>query len=1031
MDSVLREILEAEIANHLDTIKDWLNTAAGQSYSVNESLLRAVHTLNGAFAMTKMPEITQVMQSAETYIKRLLTKHQKASVEGVGVLSAMATAIADTLTALRSDSPRIPSFVSLVSCLSELVTTMPDGGQSQQQYFESVAEQNLESVPEQTQDVSLSNDVLTDVYDLSVNLDVLEPLSAVVEPEKHIVDRPQHEVAHQYNNVAASTMSDVVAADSNLDVAAHQYDLVSGNESPADELGLLAFDEPAFELVDLFVEESSDLLDHCDNLLAKLHEAPQDRELLVGLQRDLHTLKGGARMAGINAIGDLGHSIESMLESVMADYIMLNRDDMRLLEYSFDYLHQMLTQTRQHRVVTMPSDLVATLKARTQGATHDGMSNFGEVAELSLIADVSSNTLLDKESQVLPDTPAILPPLSLPIPLEGQDEDSSLERLVQEQVRVRADLLDRLVNHAGEVAIYRSQLEQRLSAFRNAMSELGRTNTRLRDQLRRLDLETEAQIVARYQHEKSLVSRDFDPLELDRFSTLQQLSRALNESAADLTGLQGVLDELARQYDGLLQQQFRVSSELQDGLMRARMVPFNSILPRLRRVVRQAEADTNKHVHLVLEGTHGELDRNVIDRMVAPLEHMLRNAVAHGLEMPEKRRAAGKADEGKITIQLQREGSEILLKVSDDGAGLDRDAIQRRAKQRGLIPIDVNLSDAELDGIIFTSGFTTYDEVNQLAGRGVGMDVVRSEVSQLGGSVSINSVRGHGVTFTLRLPQTLAVTQAVFIRIGQSTFAVPVASVIGIGRIAHERYKSDHESYHYDGEQYVLYDLGFLIGQPGIHADRQQVPLLLVRTGDLRVAVAVDEVLGNREIVVKPVGLQIASVPGIYGATITGDGCVIVILDLAPLVRRYLNQPIHLEVEEAPVTQSQMPLVMVVDDSLTMRKVTSRVLERHNFSVSVARDGIEALELLEERIPDLMLLDIEMPRMDGYELVAAMRADDRFKSIPILMITSRSGDKHRQRAFEIGVQRYLGKPYQEFDLMKNVYDLLGVVRVRE
>lgn len=1031
VDSVLREILEAEIANHLDTIKDWLNTTAGQSYSVNESLLRAVHTLNGAFAMTKMPEITQVMQSAETYIKRLLTKHQKASVEGVGVLSAMATAIADTLTALRSDSPRIPSFVSLVSCLSELVTTMPDDGQSQQQYFESVAEQNLESVPEQTQDVSLSNDVLTDVYDLSVSLDVLEPLSAVVEPEKHIVDRPQQEVAHQYDNVAASTMSDVVAADSNLDVAAHQYDLVSGNESPADELGLLAFDEPAFELVDLFVEESSDLLDHCDNLLAKLHEAPQDRELLVGLQRDLHTLKGGARMAGINAIGDLGHSIESMLESVMADYIMLNRDDMRLLEYSFDYLHQMLTQTRQHRVVTMPSDLVATLKARTQGATHDGMSNFGEVAERSLIADVSSNTLLDKESQVLPDTPAILPPLSLPIPLEGQDEDSSLERLVQEQVRVRADLLDRLVNHAGEVAIYRSQLEQRLSAFRNAMSELGRTNTRLRDQLRRLDLETEAQIVARYQHEKSLVSRDFDPLELDRFSTLQQLSRALNESAADLTGLQGVLDELARQYDGLLQQQFRVSSELQDGLMRARMVPFNSILPRLRRVVRQAEADTNKHVHLVLEGTHGELDRNVIDRMVAPLEHMLRNAVAHGLEMPEKRRAAGKADEGKITIQLQREGSEILLKVSDDGTGLDRDAIQRRAKQRGLIPIDVNLSDAELDGLIFTSGFTTYDEVNQLAGRGVGMDVVRSEVSQLGGSVSINSVRGHGVTFTLRLPQTLAVTQAVFIRIGQSTFAVPVASVIGIGRIAHERYKSDHESYHYDGEQYVLYDLGFLIGQPGIHADRQQVPLLLVRTGDLRVAVAVDEVLGNREIVVKPVGLQIASVPGIYGATITGDGCVIVILDLAPLVRRYLNQPMHLEVEEAPVTQSQMPLVMVVDDSLTMRKVTSRVLERHNFSVSVARDGIEALELLEERIPDLMLLDIEMPRMDGYELVAAMRADDRFKSIPILMITSRSGDKHRQRAFEIGVQRYLGKPYQEFDLMKNVYDLLGVVRVRE
>lgn len=466
--------------------------------------------------------------------------------------------------------------------------------------------------------------------------------------------------------------------------------------------------------------------------------------------------------------------------------------------------------------------------------------------------------------------------------------------------------------------------------------------------------------------------------------------------------------------------------------MRARMVPFNSIVPRLRRVVRQAEADTGKQVHLVLEGTHGELDRNVLDRMVAPLEHMLRNAVAHGLELPEQRRAAGKADEGMITIQLQREGSEIVLKVADDGVGLDRDAIQRRAKQRGLIPIDVDLSDAELDGLIFTSGFTTYDEVNQLAGRGVGMDVVRSEVCQLGGSVNIDSVSGYGVTFTLRLPQTLAVTQAVFVRIGESTFAVPVASVSGIGRIAHERYKSDRDSYHYDGERYALYDLGLLIGQSAVHADRhEQVPLLLVRAGDLRVAVAVDEVLGNREIVVKPVGLQIASVPGIYGATITGDGCVIVILDLAPLVRRYFSQPIRLEVEEAPVTQAQMPLVMVVDDSLTMRKVTSRVLERHNLSVSLARDGVEALELLEERIPDLMLLDIEMPRMDGYELVTAMRTDDRFKTIPILMITSRSGDKHRQRAFEIGVQRYLGKPYQELDLMRNVYDLLGVVRVRE
>lgn len=466
--------------------------------------------------------------------------------------------------------------------------------------------------------------------------------------------------------------------------------------------------------------------------------------------------------------------------------------------------------------------------------------------------------------------------------------------------------------------------------------------------------------------------------------------------------------------------------------MRARMVPFDGLVPRLRRVVRQAASETGKQVHLSLEGTHGELDRNVLDRMVAPLEHMLRNSVAHGLEAPEQRRDAGKAEEGNIAIRLRREGSEIVLEVADDGAGLDREAIRRRAEQRGLIAADAALSDDELDALIFAPGFSTYDQVSQLAGRGVGMDVVRNEVRQLGGSVDIHSVRGQGVTFTLRLPQTLAVTQAVFVQIGDTTFAVPVASVSGIGRIGRERFEAGTGGYRYSGEEYALYDLGSLVGQAPARAEGQaQVPLLLVRAGDLRAAVAIDQVLGNREIVVKPVGLQIASVPGIYGATITGDGRVVVILDIAPLVRRYLAQPLRPVVEAAPTEQRRVPLVMVVDDSLTMRKVTGRVLERHNFDVVSARDGVEALERLEERVPDLMLLDIEMPRMDGYELATAMRADPRYAAVPIVMITSRSGEKHRQRAFELGVQRYLGKPYQELDLMRNVYDLLGIARVRE
>ncbi|MFE3972131.1 Hpt domain-containing protein [Stenotrophomonas sp. YIM B13575] len=1272
IDSVLREILEAEVELHQATLQRWLRSAQQAPQPVSDALLRAVHTMNGAFAMTEVPEITAVTGGAESYIKRALAAEVVPGDDAVAALDETARAINATMDALQAEQPRIAPQAELAQRLQALAGELPEARwpmtgmdvedededdqllslvadadtdvdvstheveiepeagrdtddvdaadadvlDAVQVSEEALSDAGLESAeltgsddlsryfdagwpsmpdapaPESTlevaasplvgaeidagpavpasEDTALEDTALTAVDDLSPYLDAsalpvddrdldvandlntplpftpetavdddaaavpldselsslqdemavpgfADPvtLEAALEAGLHVIDEEQDrdedgqwpvlglqasELApgeaeafaedadvggeaavgegESTDQPSPATVEDVESTDSTQDaispsrffeledapgqaavadsgmivvpivaeaeaaatnaepVAIDSADAVvpadtalldaqteseseSETEDSADLLDFSVYDR---ELVDIFVEEGKDLLDHCDGLISELREAPQDREALAGLQRDLHTLKGGARMAGINAIGDLGHSIESLLEAVAGGRTEIERRDVQLLERGFDRLHQLLTRTGEHRVVEPAQDLLDAFEARTTT----------DIAAAASAAADAAATEAEQTPQVTPAVAVVDAPLSAPLPVEGSTEEDPLARPQQEQVRVRADLLDRLVNHAGEVAIYRSRLEQQLGAFRGAMGELERTNARLRDQLRRLDLETEAQIVARYQREQDQADHKFDPLELDRFSTLQQLSRALNESAADLGGLQGVLDDLSRQYDSLLQQQSRVSSELQDGLMRARMVPFDGLVPRLRRVVRQAGMDTGKQVHLTLEGTHGELDRNVLDRMVAPLEHMLRNSVAHGLEAPEQRRAAGKPEEGEIAIRLHREGSEIVLDVADDGAGLDREAIRRRAIERGLLPADAQPSEQELDNLIFASGFSTADQVSQLAGRGVGMDVVGNEVRQLGGSVDIQSVRGQGVRFTLRLPQTLAVTQAVFVQIGETTFAVPVASVSGIGRLSHERFEAADSSYRYGGEDYPLYDLGSLVGQAPARADGQaQVPLLLVRAGDLRAAVAIDQVLGNREVVVKPVGLQIASVPGIYGATITGDGRVVVILDVAPLVRRFLANPTAPVLVNAPRQERQVPLVMVVDDSLTMRKVTGRILERHNFEVSVARDGVEALEQLEERVPDLMLLDIEMPRMDGYELATAMRADPRYKDVPIVMITSRSGDKHRQRAFEIGVQRYLGKPYQELDLMRNVYDLLGIARVRE
>jgi len=1269
IDSVLREILEAEVEVHQATLQAWLDSAAQAPQPVSDGLLRAVHTMNGAFAMTDVPEITAVTGAAESYIKRSLAADALPSDAGLQALVETCAAITTTMDALQDEAPRVPVQRALAARLVALADTLPEArwpalvddeldleekasaldvtdadhlaeldadaadeagdtdeaivveeaavieepivveeaiakhapayveapalasiddaadADAQQalieadgltlldtadtvdvettaddalvaaeltgtddlsayfdaelptspvvnevhttqdtaaeetdldsvpagldaveltsaddlsRYFDHLAPSGLAADPEPSASASDTGAAPADAYAVAVEEaandaandgwretdendddaqaldDVLPPPPAfgdVVDAQQAIddgltvLDAPEAEAAEDVGvlgldaaaeapverDAFAEAFETALADSTDADADAINEDNTSParffelEEAPApvhvapppastafaaaaldDDVELDAGDALDFtqldqELVDIFVEEGKDLLDHCDGLISELRAAPQDRDVIAGLQRDLHTLKGGARMAGINPIGDLGHGIESLLEAVAANRTDIERSDVHLLERGFDRLHQLLTRTGQHRTVAMPDDLIAAFERRTQGRAEPEQI---EPAESAL---ASGDAKVEAAIAAL-----VAAPLSAPVPLETASEDDGLPRPQQEQVRVRADLLDRLVNHAGEVAIYRSRLEQQLGAFRGAMGELDRTNARLRDQLRRLDLETEAQIVARYQREQDQADHKFDPLELDRFSTLQQLSRALNESAADLGGLQGVLDDLSRQYDVLLQQQSRVSSELQDGLMRARMVPFDGLVPRLRRVVRQAGQDTGKQVHVTLEGTHGELDRNVLDRMVAPLEHMLRNSVAHGLETPEQRRAAGKPEEGEIAIRLRREGSEIVLEVADDGAGLDREAIRRRAEQRGLIAADAVLGEAELDAMIFSPGFSTADQVSQLAGRGVGMDVVHNEVRQLGGSVDIHSVRGQGVTFTLRLPQTLAVTQAVFVQIGETTFAVPVASVSGIGRIARERFETANGGYHYGGEEFALHDLGTLIGQAQARAEGQaQVPLLLVRAGDLRVAVAIDQVLGNREIVVKPVGLQIASVPGIYGATITGDGRVVVILDVAPLVRRYIANPHKPIAATTQVSDRDAPLVMVVDDSLTMRKVTGRILERHNFEVTVARDGIEALERLEERVPDLMLLDIEMPRMDGYELASVMRADPRYQGVPIVMITSRSGDKHRQRAFEIGVQRYLGKPYQELDLMRNVYDLLGIARVRE
>jgi chemosensory pili system protein ChpA (sensor histidine kinase/response regulator) len=797
---------------------------------------------------------------------------------------------------------------------------------------------------------------------------------------------------------------------------------------PVSAVELMSFHHIDPDLLEIFSEEAREILDDADGVLAKWHAEPTEVTHMNGLLRALHTLKGGARIAGVTPVGDLSHAIESMLERSHNIDPQRTSPLIATLEAAFDQLHGLVQRVSQGKAIAYPKGMIELLQGGVAAVEPPPQE---AVAEAPVQEPVAAPA---PAPQSLPELELDLPAL-LPAEEPLQEETA---RVAQEQIRVRADLLDSLVNNAGEVAIYRSRLEQQVSAYRFNLVELEQTVSRLRGQLRMLEIETEAQIIARFQREHREGGMSvFDPLELDRFSQLQQYSRALAESVSDLVSIQNMLDELTRQAETLLIQQSRVSSELQEGLLRTRMLPFDTMVPNLRRTLRQAAQEEGKSAQLYVEGAHGEMDRNLLDRIKAPFEHMLRNAVAHGIESPEDRRKFNKPDEGAVRIRVAREATEVVVRVSDDGRGLDREAIRKRAIERGLVRSETRLSDDQLLALITQAGFSTASTVTQLAGRGVGMDVVANEIKQLGGSLAIESRQGEGTTFVLRLPFTLAVTQAIMVRVGESTFAIPMTSVQGVARISPDelaqRMAEDNPQFEYNGEDYGIHDLAELLGLAAGHVgDEEQLPLLLTRSGDLRAAIRIDAVIGSREIVVKSVGPQVSSVPGVLGATIMGDGSVLVILDLAPLVRHGLSRREQRLAEgldhatTAPVIEDvrTRPLVMVVDDSITMRKVTGRVLERHEYEVETAKDGLDAIEKLHERVPDLMLLDIEMPRMDGYELATQMKADPRFRGVPIIMITSRTGEKHRQRAFDIGVERYLGKPYQEAELLAQISEVL-------
>jgi chemosensory pili system protein ChpA (sensor histidine kinase/response regulator) len=880
-----------------------------------------------------------------------------------------------------------------------------------------------------------------DSPDTEIGADEFEALNAAADaavlPAEPVADTAQHGAAaipeSGLGAVKFSVLDDSVRAETGErhEVAAPQ------DEGTGFAQDLDAQDAIDPELFEIFSEEAQELLPSLASHLRAWEESPEMQSEAFGALRALHTLKGSARLAGAMRLGELAHRLESAFEERVGGR-SANPPTMAMLHTGVDALDEEFQ--RLLKAPQAPLPVAAPAPAPVAAAPAPVVAAPVAVEPVAEEAAPVSEAAAPVEAAPEPTIRQLVPKAlsdALPATIDwarfSANNPSRVQRVIEAAtgnpatatVRVKAPLLDRLVNQAGEVSITRSRLETDVTQMRSSLRELTENLDRLRRQLRDIELQADTQIASRLEASKSS-SVEFDPLEMDRFTRFQELTRMMAESVNDVATVQRSITQTVQSAEDEMAAQARLTRALSEDLLRARMVPFDALSERLYRVVRQAAKETSVQVRLNVEGSSIELDRSVLDRMAGAFEHLLRNAVVHGIEGPDIRRAQDKDPIGTIDVSLAQQGNEVRIQIRDDGAGLDLPRIEARGRRNGLIAPDATPSAAELANLIFTPGFTTTDQVTELAGRGVGMDAVRADITALGGRIETASAPGRGTAFTLLLPLTTAVTRVVQLRCGDLTVAMPASLVEVVRRVNVGEVEQAYLGGSYrDGEHDVpFFWLGALLqSTPHGVLTGKTASIVLVRSAEQRVALHVDQVVGNQEVVVKNLGPQLARLPGLAGMSLLATGEVVPIYNPVALAAVYGQRSAaeagapHVPVVVEEVQEAKAPLILVVDDSLTVRRVTQRLLTREGFRVTVAKDGLDALEQLEVERPAVMLTDIEMPRMDGFDLLRNVRHDPRWQGLPVIMITSRIAQKHRDLALQLGADHYLGKPYDEEQLI--------------
>lgn len=782
-----------------------------------------------------------------------------------------------------------------------------------------------------------------------------------------------------------------------------------------------ALDTIDVDLFPIFAEEAQELLPRLGGALRQWVARPANASARAEVLRNLHTIKGSARLAGALRLGEMAHRMETTVERLGSE--LPRSTDLEPVQNAFDAIETRFETLRNTSPETQELAQNVVQSAPEMEVSSDKVMPVEAVQQTETAPAIESASVGSQTA-----SPTGLKGLSLPAsPLLAPVRAGAA-------VRVRPELLDRMVNQAGEVMISRTRMEAELVTLRGSLKELTGNLDRLRAQLRDMELQAETQMQSRLAQARD-ADQAFDPLEFDRFTRVQEITRMMAESVNDVATVQRNLQRALEATEDSLVAQGRQARELQRDLLRTRMVEFEGISERLYRVVRQASKETGKQVRLDITGGSIEMDRGVLDRMTAAFEHLLRNSVVHGIESPETRQAAGKSAEGRIEIRLAPELNDVSVVFSDDGAGLNLVRLRERAAELGTVAEAAALSDTEAAQLVFEPGLSTATETSSLAGRGIGMDVVRADVVALGGRVETHTELGVGTRFRLMLPLTTAVTQVVMVRAGALTLGVPSNLVEVVRRLTPAELERAYASgtLPVTGEEVPFFWAGALLQSSPRSQELagRTLPVVIFRSAAQRIAMHVDQVLGNQEVVVKNLGRQLSRLPGLAGMSVLASGAVALIYNPVALAKVYgaqVHDWIASQQAAEPVSEgegsslaaqaiSAVPLVLVVDDSITVRRVTQRLLQREGYRVALAADGLQALERLQQERPTVVLSDIEMPRMDGFDLVRNIRSDTRLAGLPVIMITSRIAEKHREHARELGVDHYLGKPYSEDELL--------------